>query len=86
MPQYHFCDYWKSWSRILSESDDGTITELDLTPTSGGSWEEISHRKTRSHRTARGKRDILTDNLPLEVFDRMVSHLGFQKAINLCTE
>lgn len=74
---FHFCDYWGTWNRILS-NENMEIIELDLTPIGGSNfkWKFIRQEVIRIHGTAIGKKDILTDKLPENVKQIMITELG----------
>ena len=98
--EYHFCSYWNTWSRRLSENNPhGPIIEVNLTPLSYGCpvsrcretnntpWAcDVAPIHIRAHGTASAKRDINTDTLPDDVRAAMIKNLGLQLTERLLTE
>ena len=74
--KFVYSDYWGKWSLILYV-DGAFVTEMDVTPINpqfDGSW--CGMRDRRTHCTALGKRDKLTDELPADVREKVRSRLG----------
>jgi hypothetical protein len=75
---YHFSGYWRTWSRVLGIKD-GDIIELNLNPIpcSTRTWaNDVAPIIIRRHCTASGRADRWTPELPGEVREAMVEHLG----------
>jgi hypothetical protein len=90
--KYHYCSYWRTWSRILREPafvggvlprGVGPFVEVNLTPIHSfehdhGGWEfEVKCIRVRSHGTARSHGDKDVDCLPEEVQIKMRESMPF---------
>jgi hypothetical protein len=89
--EYHFCSYWGTWSRRLSENHPiGPFVEVNLTPipnSYSSTWQsDVAPIRIRAHGTASAKRDINTDTLPDDVRAAMIKNLGLQLTERLLTE
>ncbi len=84
MKKFHYSSYWHTWSRNLAQ-ENGIFVELDLTPVNGfdrGNVAEIRQQTIRSHSTRREKRDIDTDELPVDVVLKMHKYIDDGELVN----
>lgn len=86
---FHYCAYWGTWSRILS-NEKGNVVEVNLTPINScysSSWEnDVLPIKFRSHGTSPGDRDRFEKELPAEVLANMKKNLGEELTNRLLSE
>lgn len=88
--KFRYSSYWGTWSRVLRWQDKNqTQVEVDLTPVNSCwdfQWERTKRINIREHSTSPGKSDKSTDELPLEVLNKMVSMLGGELVHRLLNE
>jgi hypothetical protein len=89
MTKFVYKSYWGTWSRILGQTKFDFV-ELNLTPIPGSSnksWEtDVKCEKIRVHGTSRNPtEDKVTLNLPSEIREQMISHLGEELTDRLLT-
>jgi len=84
--KFHYSSYWGSWSRVLSH-EGNCYVEVNLTTIpncSSSSWEDdVAEVVIRRHYTARRHGDIDTDELPRDIHEAMIEHLGKEMTISL---
>ena len=75
---FHYCAYWRTWSRILGTVNERTV-EVDLTPIPNcydSTWEDVAKVRIRAHVTAPGRGDKHTAILPPDVVSQVFDKIG----------
>ena len=78
-PVYHYCSYWRTWSRVLMVQG-GLFVELNLTPIPcchSSTWEhDVKPEVIRVHFTQRSRGDFSTNRVPVAIIAQMEENLG----------